>query len=132
MKYIVLIACVVIAQGSFAQKAQDTATSRKVYTFVEEMPKAPYDFDAYVAKNLRYPEKAKNEQIEGRVSVRFIVEENGKITDVKAVRGIGFGCDEEAVRVIAGMPDWKPGRQGGKPVAVPFTIPVVFRNKSDK
>ena len=110
----------------------DIATSEEdtVYQIVEEMPKFPGGEKAlmdYVSNNVKYPEEAKNKNIAGRVFVSFVVEKDGSIGEVKVLRGIGGGCDEEAVRVIKGMPKWKPGIQKGKPVRVSYQIPIYFK-----
>ena len=81
----------------------------------------------YVAKNVAYPQEARDKEISGRVFVSFIVEKDGSIGEVKVMRGIGGGCDEEAVRVIKGMPKWKPGKQEGKPVRVSYMMPINFK-----
>ena len=88
----------------------------------------------YLADNIKYPKKAKDNNIEGRVFVNFVVEKDGSINEVKVLRGIGGGCDEEAVRVINSMPKWKPGKQEGKPVRVYYTIPIFFKlgNSTEK
>ena len=94
------------------------------------MPKFPGGEKAlmdYVSNNVKYPEEAKNKNIAGRVFVSFVVEKDGSIGEVKVLRGIGGGCDEEAVRVIKGMPKWKPGIQKGKPVRVSYQIPIYFK-----
>jgi protein TonB len=91
------------------------------------MPSADYDWQAYLGRNLRYPEAAREINIEGKVMVRFVVNEDGSISDVEVLRGIGGGCDEEAKRVVAGMPKWKPGKQEGKAVKVYFMLPISFK-----
>jgi TonB family protein len=101
-----------------------------VYQIVEEMPEFPggeKGLMEYASNNVKYPEEAKNKNIAGRVFVSFIVEKDGSINEVKVLRGIGGGCDEEAVRVIKSMPKWKPGKQRGKPVRVKYTVPVNFK-----
>jgi protein TonB len=85
---------------------------------------AMFDF---VANNVVYPQEARDKEIEGRVFVRFIIEKDGSVSDVKVAKGIGGGCDEEAVRVVKAMPKWKPGKQDGKPVRVNFTMPFFFK-----
>ena len=110
----------------------DIATSEAdtVYQIVEEMPQFPGGENAlmeYVSKNVVYPEEAKEKEIQGRVFISFVVEKDGSIGEVKVLRGIGGGCDEEAVRVIKGMPKWKPGMQKGKPVRVSYQIPINFK-----
>jgi protein TonB len=69
---------------------------------------------------------ARDNGIEGTVYLKFVVDKNGKVSDVKVQRGIGAGCDEEAVRVVSTMPNWTPGRQNGAAVNVYFTLPVKF------
>ncbi|MBQ9509795.1 MAG: TonB family protein [Bacteroidales bacterium] len=101
-----------------------------VYNKPEVMPEFPGGMEAmmkYLSENLKYPETAKEKNTQGRVLVTFIVEKNGSISDVKVVKGIGNGCDEEAVRVIKAMPKWKPGMQNGKKVRVSFAIPISFK-----
>ncbi len=80
----------------------------------------------YLMGNINYPTMARESGIQGTVFVTFVVERDGSVTDVKVTRGIGGGCDEEAVRVIRGMPKWIPGRQRNKPVRVQFNLPVRF------
>jgi len=102
----------------------------EIFTIVEEQPspvggmKAFYD---YVFENLRYPPRAARMGIEGRVFVEFIVERDGSLTDVRVAKGIGGGCDEEAVRVISEAPKWSPGKQRGRAVRVRMIMPIVFK-----
>ncbi len=102
----------------------------QVFLIVEEQPtpeggmQAFYD---YLGKKIRYPEQARRMGVEGRVFVEFVVGKDGGLTDVKVVKGIGAGCDEEAVRVVKGAPKWKPGKQRGRSVRVKMTVPVYFR-----
>jgi len=81
----------------------------------------------FLRKNLKYPRQASQAGIQGKVFVSFVVGSDGKIEDVKTLKGIGFGCDEEAERVIKLMPNWKAGRQSGNAVRVRFNMPVVFQ-----
>lgn len=103
----------------------------KVFTVVEEMPSFPggegklYE---YLGKT-KYPPIARENNIQGRVYVSFIVDKDGKIKDAKVLRGIGGGCDEEALRMVRSMPDWKPGRQNGRNVIVQYNLPVNFSLK---
>ena len=101
-----------------------------VYQIVEEMPKFPGGENAlmdYVAKNVVYPKEAQEKGISGRVFVGFIVEKDGSVSEVKVLRGIGGGCDEESIRVVKAMPKWKPGKQDGKPVRVSYQLPIFFK-----
>lgn len=96
-------------------------------TYVPEMPSFNGNLMEYLGKNLRYPEAARDADIEGRVVVQFIVDENGRISNAKVIRGIGAGCDEEALRVVYKMPRWKAGRQNDKPTKVMLTLPIIFQ-----
>ncbi|TLV01268.1 energy transducer TonB [Dyadobacter luticola] len=82
---------------------------------------------AFLQKNLKYPSKAASAGIQGRVFVQFTVGSDGKVESATALKGIGFGCDEEALRVVKLMPNWIPGRQAGVPVRVRFTLPIAFQ-----
>jgi protein TonB len=79
-----------------------------------------------VSKNIKYPQKALGLGISGIVYLQFVVDRQGKVGEVKVLRGIGGGCEEEAVRKVQAMPQWKPGKQMGKPVNVYFSVPVHF------
>src|SRR5690606_23343287 len=80
----------------------------------------------YLLENLKYPKEAKDKKITGRVTVQFVVEKDGTLTEPKVLRGIGGGCDEEAVRVLKESPKWIPGQQNNKPVRVSYVMPIVF------
>ena len=84
-------------------------------------------FYKYLTDNLRYPEQAKADNIQGRVLIRFVVMDDGSIVNVEVARGIGGGCDEEAVRVVKAMPKWKPAVSDGKPVNVQYALPITFK-----
>lgn len=96
---------------------------------VETMPTFPGGEEAfyeYINKNIRYTRQAKALQISGRVFVRFVIDETGKITEVEAIKGPGAGLDEEAVRVLENAPKWNPGKQRGRPVKFRMVIPITF------
>jgi protein TonB len=103
----------------------------KVWTFVEEMPTFPGGEEALMKHlaSAKYPAIARENNIQGRVYISFVVDKDGKIKDAKVLRGIGGGCDEEALRVVKNMPDWKPGKQNGRPVQVQYQVPVNFTLK---
>ena len=81
----------------------------------------------FIGKNVVYPQEAIDAGIEGKVFVEFYIERDGTVCDAKVLRGIGYGCDEEALRVIGLMPKWSPGKQRGKAVRVRYTLPVNFK-----
>lgn len=91
------------------------------------MPEAPYDLQKYLGGQLRYPPKAIEEGIEGRVVIKVIINEEGRITDPVVERSASKELDAEALRVVKTLPNWKPARQNGKPVSVYYRIPVMFK-----
>ena len=102
----------------------------EVYEIVEQMPEFPNGQETlmqYIAEQVKYPAEAKKAGAQGRVFVGFIVEPDGSLSDFKVLRGIGFGCDEEALRVVKSMPKWQPGMQRGKAVRVKYLVPVNFK-----
>ncbi len=99
----------------------------KIFSYVEQMPAPSFDMNAYLEKNLHYPDQARESNTQGRVAVKFVVNEDGSVSDVTVTKSIGGGCDEEARRVVANMPKWKPGKQNGNPVKVYFTLPIQFK-----
>jgi len=130
MKFIVLsAACLLFGSYADAQKEhfKDSVINGVNYHYVEQMPESNYSISIYINDNLHYPDSAKKYNIEGRVVISFVVNEDGSISNCKVVKGIGGGCDEEALRVVKNMPHWKPGRQDGKPVKVSYALPVVFK-----
>jgi protein TonB len=102
----------------------------EIFTIVEDQPSPKGGMAAfyeYVGKKLKYPAQARRMGIEGKVFVEFVVDKDGSITDVKAIKGIGAGCDEEAIRVIQTAPKWNPGKQRGRPVKVRMILPITFK-----
>ena len=101
----------------------------RIFTSVEQVPEFPGGMDAfgrYLTKAIRYPAIARENNTQGRVIISFVCERDGSLTDVHVARGIGDGCDEEAVRAIKASPKWKPGIQNGRPVRVAYSVPVAF------
>lgn len=96
------------------------------YHYEEEMPEPGYDVERYFKEHLQYPAEAKKKKIHGRVIVQFVVNEDGSISNCKIIRGIGGGCDEEAVRVVRSMPHWKVPRKDWKPIKTDYTLPIKF------
>jgi TonB family protein len=106
-----------------------TAEETQIFIVVESMPEFPGGDKAlykYLADSLHYPRAAIENNIQGRVFVTFIIEKDGSISNVRVLRGIGGGCDEEALRVVQNMPKWIPGKQRGKPVRVQYNLPIKF------
>jgi periplasmic protein TonB len=84
-------------------------------------------FYKYISKNIKYPDQARRIGVEGKVFVQFVVDKDGSLTNVEVLKGIGSGCDEEAVRVIKSAPNWSPGKQRGRPVRVRMSVPIAFK-----
>lgn len=102
----------------------------EVFTIVENQPEFPGGMPAFykfVGGNMKYPAQARRMGIEGRVFVQFVVDKDGTVTEVKAVKGIGAGCDEEAERVLRMSPKFKPGKQRGRSVKVRMVLPIIFK-----
>ena len=115
--------------------ATDCVTTDEVFDFqvVDKKPKFPggmTSLQSYINRSLKYPQVSRENNSQGRVIVRFIINNNGTVTSPQVVRSSGdFYLDMEAVRVIESMPKWKPGKHKGKPVCVYFTMPIVFSLK---
>lgn len=125
---------VAIEDLSFPIIKEDTFPQNKatktIFTTAEQIPEfmgGQSELYKWLARNIKYPLDAKKNKIEGRVYVRFVIEADGEIGEVKVMKGIGFGCDEEAARVLKAMPKWKPATQNGYPVAIYYNMPIVFK-----
>ncbi len=106
--------------------------SGSVFKWAEKMPSFPggeAEMLKYLQKNIRYPAEAREIGLDGTVYLSFVVTTSGDIAQVNVLRGIGGGCEEEAIRVIKKMPAWNVGLQNGNPVNVQFTLPVTFKLK---
>lgn len=109
---------------------EEEIVEAEIFKVVEEMPEFPggaAKMLEYIQKNIKYPMMARESDIQGRVFVSFVVEPDGSISNVGILRGIGGGCDEEALRVVQSMPKWKPGKQRGSAVRCSFTVPIIFK-----
>jgi len=130
MKHLITTIFLLATCNLFAQNT-DSVPADPIYSFVEFSPEWKEGKEAmyaYLSANINYPKEAMTHCISGKVYLQFIVEKDGSINeDVKVLRGIGYGCDEEALRVIKNMPAWNPGKQNGKPVRVYFNLPINFQ-----
>jgi protein TonB len=120
-------------QNVFAQETE----KNKVYEKVDVMPEYPGGHEALIksiVNEFKYPEKAKKEGIEGKVLIEFVVDKSGNVSETKVIKGIGHGCDEEALRVVKLLKPFKPGMDKGKPVDVKMVIPIAFKlaDKNEK
>ena len=107
----------------------EEVVEEEIFVVVEESPEFPGGEESrlkFLTDNIQYPRIARDAGVEGRVIVGFVVEPDGRITNVKIIRGKVQSLDEEALRVTKMMPRWKPGKQRGKPVRVQFTMPITF------
>ena len=115
---------------SFMTSTAQTKKNNMVFDVVEVMPQFPGGTIAmlkYIMENIKYPKQIMEEGIQGRVTVSFIVEKDGRVSNVRLLRSVQSALDKEAIRVVKSMPKWTPGKQNGKPVRVRFNLPVMFK-----
>lgn len=120
---------------SSVEEAPASPDGQELIFIVEKMPEYPGGFEAmsaFINANLVYPQEAIDTGIEDRVFVGFWVETDGSLSDIKVLRGIGYGCDEAAMEVVRKMPKWKPAMQRGKPVRIQYMFPVKFKLENEK
>lgn len=123
------IGMILVANEDFRQLVEYKKSDDGIYDMVEEIPEpvgGMTTFYDHIGENITYPEEAREQGIEGRVFVQFVIDEEGNMTDIKTVKGIGGGCDMEATRVISSAGPWKPGKQDGQAVKVRMILPITF------
>jgi TonB family protein len=123
--------------GYHLGQAQTTKDEDKVHSFVsmKNPPKFPggmAKFYKYLGENIKYPEQAKKDNIQGNVFMSFVVEKDGSVRDVKTLRGLSTETNQEAERVLKLSPKWDPGMLDGKAVRVVYNLPIKFANKTGK
>ncbi|TDE11586.1 M56 family metallopeptidase [Dyadobacter psychrotolerans] len=124
-----------VDQGKVEIQTLEAPVETKVFTVVEKQPTFPGGAKAmyhFLEENIRYPSAAARAEVSGRVFLSFIITAQGNIQNVQVLKGIGFGCDEEAIRVVSSFPKWRPGSQDGKPVAVKYNLPINFQIQNSK
>ncbi len=102
----------------------------RVYEYVQQMPEFPGGkaaLAAWLAEHLRYPTTARQRKVEGSVFVRCVIERTGQVGQATILKGLGYGCNDEAVRLVQALPPFRPGRQNGRPMRVYYQLPVSFR-----
>ena len=131
------ISAAIYSLSTFAQqKTPETETIKSasagkmegddIFSYVEEMPQPNYSLIQYLTQNVKFPADARAQGIEGRVLVKMIIDKNGNVTKAKVERGLFPSCDAEALRAVSAMPPWRPGKTGGKAVAVYYILPIKF------
>ena len=114
--------------SDFGEYGDEETGDDDIFQIVEDVPTFPLgDVSKWIAKNVKYPQIAAENGVQGKVFMNFVIEKDGSITDLKVLRGVDPALDKEAIRVIKSMPKWKPGKQRGKPVRVSFNLPIVFQ-----
>jgi periplasmic protein TonB len=111
-------------------KVEEAPVVEEIFDVVEEQASFPGGMEKlkeFLQNNLKYPPMAKESGVQGKVFVQFVVFKDGTVGDIKVLRGIGSGCDEEAIRVVKAMPKWDPGKQRGRNVSSRFTLPINFK-----
>ena len=134
MKKLLILALFNVCALKVIAQTKDTST---VYTRLTDLNEIPPSFpggdwklEKFINKNLKYPQKAWDSNVQGRVVVSFIIEKDGSLTEIKVVRSLSSDTDEEALRIINKSPKWIPGKQAGQPVRVLFTLPILFSLKN--
>jgi TonB family protein len=115
--------------GKIISVASVYKSGEKVYSYLEKAPAFPggqEGFGKFIGSNIKYPAEAKKKAVQGKVTVSFIVERDGSLSEIKVVKGIGSGCDEEAVNVMKLSPKWEQGIHNGKAVRVLLSVPINF------
>lgn len=123
-----VLLCAVVIAGALAFTAGHSGETR-IYSAVSDRPVPPGGmrfFMQYIHQNLRYPPEARERGISGTVYLQFIVEADGTLSELQVVRGLGAGCDEEAMRLLKSSPQWTPGKHRGREVRVRMGFPVSF------
>jgi len=128
----VLLIALIFSSLSYAQNKNEVYGEKSEYAFdeLEEKPEFPDGNNGlvkYLSENVKYPKKALEKGICGKVLVQFVIDDKGKVTKVEVLKGVEKTLDKEAVRVIKSMPKWIPGKKNGKPVKVRYTIPLTFK-----
>ncbi|MES2288078.1 MAG: energy transducer TonB [Bacteroidota bacterium] len=131
MRNIFILTCLLFINICSAQQNESSNNVDGPFTIVEEMPSfkgGDTEMVKFIQKNVKYPQAEKEAGITGTCFVTFIVEKNGKLGEIKILRGVsgGPGLDKEALRVVKKMPKWKPGRQNGKKVRVQYNLPIKY------
>lgn len=127
---LMLLMAVCCLMTANAQKTVVSQTNQKVFDTVDQMPEYPGGMQAmieFLQANMKYPEDAAKQKVEGRVMVQFVVETDGRISDVHVAKQVFPSLDAEAIRVVQAMPKWTPGKEKGKVVRVKYNLPIVFR-----
>ena len=112
------------------EETEIPSSSDDIFMVVEEQPSFPggmEEWNKFLLTNLQYPEQAKSKGVEGRVFLTFVVQKDGELKDLQLIRGIGGGCDEEALRVLMESPNWEPGKQRGREVATRMQVAITFK-----
>ena len=127
---LMLLMAVCCLMTANAQKTVVSQTNQKVFDTVEQMPEYPGGMQAmieFLQTNMKYPEDAAKQKVEGRVMVQFVVETDGSVSDVHVAKQVFPSLDAEAIRVVQAMPKWTPGKDKGRVVRVKYNLPIVFR-----
>jgi protein TonB len=139
MKYHILYLSLLLSGFSFGQTTPpppppDSYNGVNVYKVVEHQPEFPGGDEAmmkFIQKNIRYPDTERESDVQGRVVVQFVVNEDGSLSDIVVKKSVSPGIDKEAMRVVSMLPKFKPGTQQGKAVRVQFILPIMFKLATD-
>jgi len=126
--YIILFLLAFVKLSSAQAQTNNNELTDTVFVadVMPEYPGGNEEMARFIMKNIRYPEIAKDNGIKGKVIIEFVVDKDGYVADVTIKKGIGGGCDEEAMRIVKKMPQWKPATHNGKPINVKMVLPINF------
>lgn len=129
MQKVFILLCLIFGAGSFEVVAQADTLISDFPEVMAEFPGGPVAMRQFLVENIHYPEKALKKRNQGTVYLRFVISESGKVTNVQVQRGIAKckECEDEAVRVVKSMPNWKPGELNGEPINMYYNLPIKFK-----
>ncbi|MEM0939312.1 MAG: energy transducer TonB [Bacteroidota bacterium] len=130
MKNVVLLTLLINSIQTYSQEYDSIASDGEKFIKVEESAQFPgglNEWTKYLKKNLKYPKEARRNNITGRVFLKFVVDEEGSVTNIKVLRSLGYGCDKEAIRLLSETPKWIPAKANNKPVRQKMLQNLLFR-----
>lgn len=126
MRYFITLLVLALSANAHGQQASGKESAGMNSFHKPEYPGGEKELHQYLSLHLHYPSEAIAQRVEGEVWVNFVIGEDGMIKDIKTVKKLGYGCEEEAERVVRSMPRWRPATRNGRPISIHYKLPVVF------